>query len=339
MRRQILLTLGLLALLAGPARAVTFSPAPIAPGVGLDALTRRVAREQLGRTLFGDPWAAVTLSHVDVYDRFPFVESRDFLIVSDPAWNRLVYGEAGHALVAYDGMGTRAGPLSAPRGMAVDDQDRVYVADSGHGRIVVLQASTEFDQLTLKPVYTIEGLSDPHGVAWSDGGTPFAPDDDLLFVADTGRNRVAAFALASGSARELDTLGELGSGDGYFAGPMAVTVGREAGAATNDVYVADSHTRRLVHLTWSSGSLHWQGSVPSGADAVTSLTADEWGNVYAAAPQQGMVGKWNAALEPVAELRSGQVSPRALHVPFYLWGSRAEPASTDLRLIKTLLYR
>ncbi len=308
--------IGLIGMLTDPVHAVTFSPAPIAPASGLDALTRRVTREQLGRTLFGDPWATVTLSHVDVYDRFPFVESRDFLVVSDPAWNRLVYGEAGHSLLSFDGTATRFGSLSTPRGMAVDDQDRIYVADSGHGRILVLQASAEFDRLTLQPVYSIDGLSDPHGVAWSDGGTPFVPDDDLLFVTDTGRNRIAAFALTSASARTLGTLGELGSGEGHFAGPLAVTVGRESGASTNDVYVADAHTRRLVHLVWSDGSLRWQGAVPSGADAVTSLASDEWGNVYAAAPQQGVVRKWNAALEPVAELRDGLVSPRALHVPY-----------------------
>jgi hypothetical protein len=204
-RRHILLMLVLLGACAAPVGAGTFTPAAIAPDLGLDALTKRVAREQLGRTLFGDPWAAVTLSHVDVYDRFPYVESRHFLIVSDPAWNRLVYGEVGKGLRAFDGSGTAAGALHSPRGLAVDDQDRVYVADGG-GRIVVLQASTTFGDLTLTPVYTIDGLSDPHGVAWSDAGTPLRPDDDLLFVAETGRNRIAAYALGSGSARRTATL-------------------------------------------------------------------------------------------------------------------------------------
>jgi hypothetical protein len=308
--------LGLIAALAVPARAVTFRAVPVAPDLGLDALTRRVAREQLGKQLFGDPWATVTLSHVDVYDRFPYVESRHFLIVSDPAWNRLVYGEVGKSMHAFDGAGTTTGPLAAPRGLAVDDADRVYVADADHGRVLVLQAAATLGDLTLTPLYAIDGLSDPHGVAWSDAGTPFVPDDDLLFVAETGRNRVAAYALGGNSARLMSTLGELGSGDGRFAGPLAVTVGREAGASTNSVYVADSHTRRIVRLTYAQGALHWQGSAPSQADAVTSLAADEWGNVYAAAPQQGTVRKWNAALEPLAELRDGLVSPRALTVPF-----------------------
>jgi hypothetical protein len=83
------------------------------------------------------------------------------------------------------------------------------------------------------------------------------------------------------------------------------------------VYVADSHTRRIVRLAYAQGALQWRGSAPSSADAIPSLACDEWGNVYAAAPQQGMVMKFNAALEPLAELRDGIVSPRALEVPFF----------------------
>ncbi len=316
MTARILLTLGWLGLAAAPAMAGTFARAPLAPDLGLDALTRRVTREQLGKDLFGEPWAAVTLSHVDVYDRFPYVESRHFVIVSDPAWHRLVVGEVGRGFRAWDGAGGGLGALEAPRGLAVDDRDRVYVADAGRDRVLVLQAASTLGELTLTPVHAITGLSGPQGVAWSDGGTPFAPGDDVLFVAETGGNRVSAWALADGSARRLATLGGLGSGSGRFAGPLAVCVGRDAGASTAEVYVADAHNRRLVRLGFSGGRLEWRGEAPSGADAIPSLAADEWGNLYAAAPQQGLVRKFNARLEPVAELAEAGTRPRSLHVPF-----------------------
>ena len=323
MRRRILYRIGLAGTLVlasgfgGQAAAATFAPAPLAPDLGLDALTRQVTREQLGRSLFGDPWATVTISHVDVYDRFPFVESRHFIVVSDPAWNRLVYGETGKSLSAFDGVGTSTGALAAPRGLAVDDADRIYVADAGNSRVLVLQANTTFDQLTLTPLFAIDGLSDPSGVAWSDGGTPFDPHDDALFVAETGKNRVAAYTLADGAARLSATLGALGAGDGHFAGPFSVAVGRESGASTGDVYVGDAHNRRIVRLGWNGAQLSWRGSAPSGADAIPSLATDEWGNVYAAAPQQGAVLKFNAGLERIAELRDGLTRPRALTVPYF----------------------
>ncbi|MBI1795909.1 MAG: T9SS type A sorting domain-containing protein [Candidatus Eisenbacteria bacterium] len=320
MRRHRVLILGICfaaaACAAVAASAGTFTPAPLAPDQGVDRMNLAVARQRMNRDLFGEPYATVTISNVDLYDRFPYVEARDFQIVSDPRWNRLVFGERGQSLEAFDGAGTTLGPLAGPRGMATDENGRVYVADTEHDRIVVLQADTRFADITLTPLYAIAGLSGPWDVAYSDGGTPFVPGDDVLYVADTGKNRVVAFALdaAGGGARRIAELGGLGSGVGRFAGPLAVAAGR--GAHAHDVYVADAHSRRIVRLTLDGATLRWDGAVASGADVVTSLDTDAWGNVYAAAPNQGVVRKWNAALAPVAELRDGLSRPRGFHVPF-----------------------
>ena len=316
MRRIILLILTLALAAASPAAAGMFERVPIAPEAGIDALTRGVARAHTGRDLMAHPYATVTISHVDVYDRFPYVESRDFQIVSDPRWNRLVYGERGRSVRAYDGRGAGALALAQPRGMAVDERDRVYVADTGNDRIVVLQASTEFDAMTLAPVSEIGGLSGPYGVAYSDGGTPFVQGDDRLYVADTGRNRVIAYALEAAGARQVALLGELGSGAARFGGPMAITVGRTENGHTRDVYVADAHNRRIVRLRDDGAALTWVAEARHDADVVTSLSADRWGNVYAAAPRQGAVHKFSASLEPVACRREGLDHPRDFHIPF-----------------------
>jgi len=315
-RPSLLLILVLTLTAAESARAGTFVPAPIAPALGLDALTRSAARARLGRDVFSHPYATVTISNVDIYDRFPYLEARQFEIVSDPDWNRLVCGELGQGLQAFDGQGDALGALAGPRGLAVDERNRLYVADTDHDRVVVYQVNTEFDGLSLAPLYAIEGLHGPYDVAYADGGTPFVPGDDVLYVADTGRNRVAAYALGETRARPIAALGTLGNGIGQFAGPMAITAGRANGASTPDLYVADAHSRRIVHLRLEAGALRWVGSAPAGADVVTSLDTDPWGNVYAAAPQQGVVRKFNPDLEPVAELRDALVRPRGVHVAF-----------------------
>ncbi len=112
MRRTILLNILLTLVAAPPLYAGTFQPTPIAPDLGLDALTRGVARSQLNRDVFADPWSTVTIGSVDLYSVYPYVESRTFQIVSDPRWNRLVVGEAGNSLTAYDGKGQTLGALS-----------------------------------------------------------------------------------------------------------------------------------------------------------------------------------------------------------------------------------
>jgi len=312
-----IVTLAGLILTAGTALAGTFERTALAPELGVETLDRAQTRARAGRTLFGGPYASVALGQVDVYDVFPYVESRRFQVVSDPAWDRLVYGEVGKSLRSFDGRGADLGPLDEPHGMAVDERRRVYVADSANDRIVVLQAVTEFDRMELVPLYAITGLHRPYGVAHSDGGTPFAPDDDRLYVADTGRNRVVAYALADRSARETGAIGDLGGGRGHFGGPMAVAVGREAGANTADVYVADAHGRRIVRLRDDAGRLDWVDERAFDADIVTSLDTDRWGNVYAAAPNRGSVQKYSPALAPVAELRTGVTRPRSFHVPFF----------------------
>ena len=298
----------------GAASAATFAPAPIVPALGLDALTRSVARERLGRDVFAHPWATVTISNVDLYDRFPYVEARQFEIVSDPDWNRLVCGEIGQGLQAFDGQGLALGALSGPRGLAVDEHNRLYVADTGNDRVMVFEVNTEFDGIALTPLYAIRGLHGPYDVAYSDGGTPFVPGDDVLYVADTGSNRVLAYAPGDASARPIAALGALGNGVGQFAGPMAVAAGRGSAAASHELYVADAHSRRIVHLRLEGGTLRWLGSAPAGADVVTSLAVDPWGNLYAAAPQQGLVRKFSPDLEPVADLRGPLARPRGVHV-------------------------
>ncbi|MBE0565757.1 MAG: T9SS type A sorting domain-containing protein [Krumholzibacteria bacterium] len=301
---------------AGTAGADTFRPTPYFADGRVDALTRDVTNAQLDRDLFGQPWATVVVGNIDVYATFPYLEARYFQVVSDPAWNRLLCGETGRGVVAVDGRGTEFGPLRAPRGLAAGSDGRVYVADTGNNRVLVFRAVTEFDRIALVPVAEITDLHAPYDVAWSDGGTPFVPGDDRLYVANTGRNEIRRYDLGDGTPRLAAAMGALGSGDGHFAGPLALAVGHREGAGTADVYVADAHNRRLVHLRDGEAGLGWVAARSHDLGTVTSLATDHWGAVYAAAPETRRLVKCTADLEPVAEDKSGLARPRGVHVPF-----------------------
>ena len=148
--RRIAILIALVAS-AAPARAATFREAPILEDAGIQRLNRAVAREQVDRDLFAAPYATVVVGHVDVYDVFPYVESRWFQVVSDPAWNRLLAGEMGGRVAAFDAAATTAGQLRQPRGLATDEYDRIWVADSGNDRILVCRTS-------LKTVIGLDGV-------------------------------------------------------------------------------------------------------------------------------------------------------------------------------------
>ena len=301
-------------LLCGQAAAGTFNPLPYLADGQIDVLSRQVANQTVDRDLFGEPYATVVVGNIDIYDRFPYLEARYFQVVSDPGWNRLVFGEVDRGLQAFDGQGTEFGPLQNPRGLATDDQGRVYVADTDNNRVLVFQAATEFDRMTLVPQFAITDLNQPWDVAWSDGGTPFAPDDDALYVANTGRNEVRRYGLAAAGAVLTSAIGTLGSGAGEFAGPLAVTVGRSDGVCSGEVYVADAHNGRLVQLADRDGSLRWVDAHRHELGAVTALTADNWGNVYATSPGGG-IAKYTAGLKAVAGTLAGTNRPRDFHVP------------------------
>lgn len=303
----VVVPLGLSLTLASPAEGATFESRSILPDVGVTVFGADVARAQWSRQLLGDAWSVAVLAHTDLFDRIPYVEEREFLLVSDPAWNRLLTGESEVGLGAWSGEGSTVGPLREPRGLAVDENDRVYVCDTGNDRVVVLQAHTEWREITLEPLYTIDDLSTPYALAISDGGTPFAPADDRLYIAETGKNRVVRYDLGPDGARFGAAIGELGSGEGAFAGPTAIALD-----ARGDVIVADAHNRRLVRLRDREGRLEWIESVPTSFGLVTSLAADPWGNVHAVCPEERVVVRLNADLQPVTSLAQGFSRPRGV---------------------------
>ncbi|MCP4573446.1 MAG: T9SS type A sorting domain-containing protein [bacterium] len=307
-------TLMITLMMAGVATAGTFNPMPYLPDNQIDALTRQVANQMVNRDLFAAPYATVVVGNVDIYDHFPYLEARYFQVVSDPGWNRLVYGELDRNLQAFDGHGSSFGPLDNPRGLATDGQGRIYLSDTDNDRVLVFQTVTEFEHMTLVPMFAIEGLHQPHDVAFADGGTPLHDGDDALYVANTGNNEVRRYRLADDRAVLTATIGYLGSDAGAFAGPLALTVGRVDGAHTADIYVADAHNERLVHLRDREGSLQWVGGLKHDLGVVTSLTSDHWGNLYATSPQGGVV-KFTQELKAVAGTLATASRPRGFHVP------------------------
>jgi FlgD Ig-like domain/NHL repeat len=307
-------SLGLL-LYAGASGAQTFRPTSLVPDLGVEVFTKHEAKQYFDRDLLSEPWATVVLGRIDVYDRFPYLEARYFQVVSDPAWNRLLFGETDQGLDALDGRGTSFGPLSAPRGMAVDEYGHLFVADSGNDRVLVFDTDNEFSELTLRPSYEVTGLRRPHDVAYSDGGTPFDPSDDRLYVAETGANSIARVALREDYGEITNRLGALGSGAGRFAGPIALTVGREDGHHTSMIYVADAHSGRLVRLSDVQGQLQWQDALDETGAGIRDLDSDEFGQIYAVSTSSGSLQKFTRDLLPVAEFRTGLVAPRSIHIP------------------------
>ncbi len=77
--------------------------------------------------------------------------------------------------------GLPAPVLSGPTGLAVDDNNTLYIADSGHNRIVEVPLTSSSPVATVFPLTTLT-LSNPTGVAVDPAGT--------VYIADTGNHRI-----------------------------------------------------------------------------------------------------------------------------------------------------
>ena len=137
-----------------------------------------------------------------------------------------------------------------------------------------------------------------------------------LYVADTSNNRVQMF---DGTAWSIIGVGSVGSGNGQFRLPEAVTFD-----VNNRIYVADTGNNRIQ---WSTdGGMTWAnfatiGSGPNQVRAPQGLVIDAGGNLYVSDTGNGRVLRFDGGLPGNAVIiasngtASGQVgSPRGLAV-------------------------
>jgi sugar lactone lactonase YvrE len=198
------------------------------------------------------------------------IDSNGNIIISDQANYRLRQVETDGTIHTICGTGTPGysgdgGPaidaeLSAPKGqsappagrIAIDDRDRIYIADTANHCIRVIEPGTfTIDTIagTGQPGYGGDGgpadeaqLDTPSDVAVGPNGS--------VYVADTMNHRVRVIKT-DGTIETLAGTGERGfSGDGGPAKdaeldrPFGLTVG-----PNGTIYVADTHNQRVRQIT------------------------------------------------------------------------------------------
>ena len=186
------------------------------------------------------------------------------------------------------GRGTDEGQFDSPTGMCVDGNGNILVADTGNGRVEKFSPTGTFLSIIGAKGSGHGQLADPNGIAIDRSGNIYVaeigskhriqklgPDgtfiaewapglygprriaigpDDLIYVVDSGRNRIVKF---SGDGQVLASWGSEGSGDGQFRGVSSVAVD----PATNKVYVADPLNRR-IQVFDENGKFLTKWSVP-----------------------------------------------------------------------------
>jgi len=148
--------------------------------------------------------------------------------------------------------------LAGPCGVALDPHGDVWVADTGHDRVMEFTPAGHL-VTSLGTAGQSDALDQPEGIAVDAAGH--------IFVADTGHNRVIEFTAAD---RVLVTFGAAGGGRGQLSGPVAVAV-----SSFGDVWVADQGDSRVVEFT-AGGRYSASIPVPTPAGVALDARGDVW---------------------------------------------------------------
>jgi DNA-binding beta-propeller fold protein YncE len=152
--------------------------------------------------------------------------------------------------------------LMQPAGVAVDRAGGVWVADTGHDRVVEFSSAG-------RVLAAFGNLNQPAGIAADAGGH--------VWVADTGRDRVVEFSSAG---RMLAAFGSAGSGRGQLNHPVALAV-----TPFGDVWVADQGNGRVVEFS-AVGRYRVSFTVP----APSGVALDARGDVWVSSPGYALAG-------------------------------------------------
>ncbi len=140
-----------------------------------------------------------------------------------------VFSPEGAWLRQWGGHGYAPGEFLKPRALAIDDDDRIYVADSCNHRIQVFDTRGKLLRMWGTRGSAPGQLSYPYDLA-------IGPDGDL-YVCEYGNHRVQKFTL---DGRPCGTWGGAGRGPGQLYNPFALAVDR-----SGTVSVVDSNNHRV----------------------------------------------------------------------------------------------
>jgi DNA-binding beta-propeller fold protein YncE len=207
-------------------------------------------------------------------------DSMQRVVISDPDL-RAVHVFDPRGKTSFSILGDHGHRLQLPAGVAVDDQDNIYIADSGRGIVLVYDRYGQF----------VRHIGLVHGENMYARPTAIAVDRKArrLYLADSPRNLIFVLDLEGNELKRMGT-DRNGRGSGNFLSPTQVAVN------DHGIVVMDSGGSRLQILDSDGNLIHCYvvvaGSRPGGRE--NGLAVDRDGNIYISYVALSMIGIYHA---------------------------------------------
>ncbi len=267
----------------------TFEIIPLNKEHNVNQLSRRITKQLFDREMFGRP-ARTTAWYKASFKSSGNIESNYVQLISDPEWNRILYGNLDGAMKEYI-------TIQSPEAIAVSADGRVFVVEKAESRIQVLLLTANNEQPELKPLYVIEDIKQPVALSYNDNGSVENFSDDYLLVVDAASESIIKFKLADASAEKIAEYKD-------FRWPLAVSVARENGVNKSEFYVIDDYASQISYYKENSdGSISLLKKIKSaGSVSFSQLISDHFGHVYVSDAVHNTIYKYSANLELLDEI-------------------------------------
>lgn len=184
--------------------------------------------------------------------------------------------------------GQGAGEFQMPLGLAIDEADRIYIADAGNNRVQVIDATGNY-------------ITEFGGRGWQTGEFDHPSDIALsfqrsyrhLYVADTQNNRVQYCNFVDQIFYPLSQSIE----DTPLDQPEGIGIGRNG-----EVYVVDTGNHRWIEFNVIGVPVVARGSFGGGPEQLwnpTDLGVDTHGNVYVVDTGNHLIKKYDFSGNPI----------------------------------------
>ncbi|HUN79988.1 MAG TPA: cytochrome c3 family protein [Phycisphaerae bacterium] len=198
------------------------------------------------------------------------------VIVADGVNDRLVvFNERGEVVDRISEVGTEK--LSRPVNVAADRDGRLWIADTGHGRVLARARDGSLARMIPMPRGPADHVPEVTDIA-------VAPDASYIWLVDNHNHRLTRVDLPAGTTT---TLGQKGEALGQFHHPFMAAVGPDGTLLVTDVL--NARLDRFNSFAAPSGNIGNYGVSPGQLYRPKGVEFDSSGNIWVSDSVMGVV--------------------------------------------------